>query len=143
MPCSCARCSCPSPSRRPWMNCIKIGLPGRLILSKRKGLPEGLFSWKLYPRINFPGRPIFIQLAPGIENLFLYCDKCGKRFVKKDLKPHKEVCYDQGNYKCPLCPLAFNTQLKQREHHNKVHSTDEHFKCKYCGFRAGKRARDE
>ena len=27
-------------------NCIKIGLPGKLILSKRKGLREVLFSWK-------------------------------------------------------------------------------------------------
>ena len=26
------------------MNCIKIGLPGKLILSKRKCLPEVLFS---------------------------------------------------------------------------------------------------
>ena len=26
------------------MNCIKIGLPEKLILSKRKGLPEDLFS---------------------------------------------------------------------------------------------------
>ena len=28
----------------PGMNCIKIGLPGKLILSKRKGLREVLFS---------------------------------------------------------------------------------------------------
>ena len=27
-------------------NCIKIGLPGKLILSKRKGLREVRFSWK-------------------------------------------------------------------------------------------------
>ena len=47
------------------MNCIKIGLPGKLILSKRKGLLEVLFSWKLSLRIDFPGRPIFIQLPPG------------------------------------------------------------------------------
>ena len=30
----------------PGTNCIKIGLPGKLILSKRKGLREVLFSWK-------------------------------------------------------------------------------------------------
>ena len=44
----------PQPARRPerrarpgepGMNCIKIGLPGKLILSKRKGLLEVLFSW--------------------------------------------------------------------------------------------------
>ena len=29
---------------RAGMNCIKIGLPGKLILSKIKGLPEDLFS---------------------------------------------------------------------------------------------------
>ena len=27
-------------------NCIKMGLPGKLILSKRKGLLEVIFSWK-------------------------------------------------------------------------------------------------
>ena len=31
-------------SRRAGTNCIKIGLPGKLILSKRKGLWELLFS---------------------------------------------------------------------------------------------------
>ena len=31
---------------RPGMNCIKIGLPGKSILSKRKGLREIIFSWK-------------------------------------------------------------------------------------------------
>ena len=45
-------------------NCIKIGLPGKLILSKRKGLGEVLFSCEYYLIINFPGRPIFIQLPP-------------------------------------------------------------------------------
>ena len=49
---------------RPGMNCIKIGLPGKLILSKRKGILEVLFSRKSSPRIDFPGRPIFIQLPP-------------------------------------------------------------------------------
>ena len=46
-------------------NCIKIGLPGNLILSKRNSLREVLFSWKRSQRINFRGRPIFIQLPPG------------------------------------------------------------------------------
>ena len=32
------------PTRNPGMNCIKIGLPGKLIPSKRKGLLEVLFS---------------------------------------------------------------------------------------------------
>ena len=32
------------PGLRPGTNCIKIGLPGKLMLSKRKGLPEDLFS---------------------------------------------------------------------------------------------------
>ena len=32
--------------KRPGTNCIKIGLPGKLILSKRKGLWEVLFSRK-------------------------------------------------------------------------------------------------
>ena len=31
---------------RAGMNCIRIGLPGKLILSKRKSLLEVLFSWK-------------------------------------------------------------------------------------------------
>ena len=31
---------------QPGTNCIKIGLPGKLILSKSKGLPEDIFSSK-------------------------------------------------------------------------------------------------
>ena len=54
----------PARRGRPGMNCIKIGLPGKLILSKRKGLREVLFCWKYSLRIDFPGRPIFIQLPP-------------------------------------------------------------------------------
>ena len=45
------------------------------------------------------------------------------------------MCYDQGKYRCPLCPLVFNTMSMRREHHNKVHSTDETLKCKHCGKR--------
>ena len=48
----------------PGGNCIKIGLPGKLILRdyfKRIGLPKYL----LLLRISFPGRPIYIQLPPG------------------------------------------------------------------------------
>ena len=41
-------------------NCIKIGLPGKLILSMIKVCQEVLFSL----RIDFPGRLIFIQLPP-------------------------------------------------------------------------------
>ena len=33
-----------SPKKKTGTNCIKIGLPGKLILSKRKGLREVLFS---------------------------------------------------------------------------------------------------
>ena len=32
--------------RQPGTNCIKTGLPGKLILNMRKGLREVLFSWK-------------------------------------------------------------------------------------------------
>lgn len=74
----------------------------------------------------------------GIENLFLFCDKCGKRVIgSRVLKLHKETCYDQGKYKCPLCSLVFNTRAQQRKHHNKVHSTDENLECKYCKRRFG------
>ena len=48
--------------RQAGMNCIKIGLPGKLILRKRKGLREVIFS---SPRIDFPGRPFLIQFPPG------------------------------------------------------------------------------
>ena len=47
------------------MDCIKIALRGKLTLSKRKGLRDVRFSLKWSLRINFPGRPIFIQLVPG------------------------------------------------------------------------------
>ena len=35
---------CTLDGKVPGRNCIKIGLPGKLILSKRKGLQEVLFS---------------------------------------------------------------------------------------------------
>ena len=47
------------------MNCIKIGLPGNLILGYY--FQENRTSQRpfLLQRISFPGRPIFIQLPPG------------------------------------------------------------------------------
>ena len=47
------------------MNCIKIGLPGKLI--PRDYFQENMTSQRpfLLLTIIFPGRPIFIQLPPG------------------------------------------------------------------------------
>ena len=42
--------------------CMKIGFPGKLILGKRKGRLEIIFSCKYHSRIDFPGRMIFIEL---------------------------------------------------------------------------------
>ena len=50
---------------RPGMNCIKIGLPGKLILSKRKGLWESPILLKIVSENRFSGRTYFIQLVPG------------------------------------------------------------------------------
>ena len=49
----------------PGGNCIKIGLPGKLILGDY--FQENRTSRRpfLLLRIRFPGRPIFIQLPPG------------------------------------------------------------------------------
>ena len=49
------------------MNCIKIGLPGKLII--RDYFQENMTSQRpfLLLRISFPGRPIFIQLPPEVE----------------------------------------------------------------------------
>ena len=46
-------------------NCIKIGLPGKFILSDY--LQENRTFRRPFPllRISFPGRPIFIQLPPA------------------------------------------------------------------------------
>ena len=46
-------------------NCIKLGLPGKLIL--RDYFQENRTSRRplLSLRISFPGRPIFIQFVPG------------------------------------------------------------------------------
>ena len=66
--CSCEWSIC---SRVPGGNCIKKGLPRKLILSKRNSLQEAIFSWKKSPKIYFPGRPILdnclqerVQAAP-------------------------------------------------------------------------------
>ena len=67
----------------PGTNCIEIGLPGKLILSKRKGLWEVLFSLKWSLRINFPGRPIFIQLPPDQD-----VDRVGGH--QRQDSPHRE-----------------------------------------------------
>ena len=54
----------PPPS--PGGNCIKIGLPGKLIL--RDYFQENRTSRRhfLLLRISFPGRPIFIKFIPGL-----------------------------------------------------------------------------
>ena len=51
----------------PWGQLYKIGLPGKLIL--RYYFQENRSSRRpfLLLRISFPGRPIFIQLVPGVE----------------------------------------------------------------------------
>ena len=41
------------------VNCIKIGLPGKLILSKRKGLLEVKYLYSLYSLENSLGESIF------------------------------------------------------------------------------------
>ena len=50
------------------MNCVKIGLPGKLIIgdyfqeNRTSRIPFLLL------RISFPGRPIFIQFVPGFSS---------------------------------------------------------------------------
>ena len=50
-------------------NCIKIGLPGKLILGDY--FQENMTSWRpfLLVKISFPRRPIFIPLTPGLQKL--------------------------------------------------------------------------
>ena len=68
----------------PGTNCIKIGLLGKPILSKRKGLWEVRFSLKYYLRINFPGRPIFIRLPPADQGAVV----AGRRPLRRLLHRH-------------------------------------------------------
>ena len=72
-----------------------------------------------------------------MESLFTYCDKCGKRLSINTITKHKKICYDDGNYPCPLCPLVFNKNVLLTAHHMKVHSTDEKYQCKQCSYRSG------
>ena len=46
-------------------NYIKIGLPGKLILSKRKGLPEDQLS-KIVSENGFPGNTYFYTIASRV-----------------------------------------------------------------------------
>ena len=64
-------------------NCIKIGLPRKLIL--RDVFQENRTSRRpfLLPRISFPGRPICIQFVPGDVGLlraFIGADLTGELF---------------------------------------------------------------
>ena len=66
-------------------NCIRIGLPGKLILgdyfqeNRSSGRPFLLL------RISFPGRPIFIQFIPGEEGRgdyrSIWCRRCKERQI--------------------------------------------------------------
>ena len=72
-------------------NCIKIGLPGKLI--PRDYFQENRTSRRPFPllRISFPGRPIFIQLVPVVleEDLVRVADVggVGVEFVGGDAVP--------------------------------------------------------
>ena len=78
------------------MDCIKIAPRKKLTLSKRKGLPEVLFSLKWSPRIDFPGRPIFTQFIP--ERLVEVPLPHAVHRVHRVLEHHVQVAaVDDGN----------------------------------------------
>ena len=69
------------------MDCIKIGLPGKLILGGY--FPENVTSRRpfLLLRISFPGRPVFIQLPPAahrrrLRRLRAPADRGGRQGVR-------------------------------------------------------------
>ena len=58
----------PTAARTTGMNCIKIGLPGKLILSKRKGLLEVIFLMPILSENRFSGKTYFYTIASRAGN---------------------------------------------------------------------------
>ena len=74
----------------------------------------------------------------GAESLWYYCDKCGKRFTKRDgLRKHIKLQHEgvKSPSTCPICLLTFDSQHKMFKHKTMEHSTDEKYQCGYCGKR--------
>ena len=74
----------------------------------------------------------------GAEGLWFYCDKCGKKFTKRDgLRKHIKLMHEgvKSPSTCPVCLLTFDSQNKMFKHKTLEHSTDEKYQCQYCGKR--------
>ena len=82
------------------MNCIKKGLPGKLIL--RFYFQENRTSRRpfLLLRISFPGRPIFIQLPPvcpvaseDAEGNLIVCEEIYANLEKTTGLPRADILF--------------------------------------------------
>ena len=75
------------------------------------------------------------------DDLWHYCDKCGKRFASKQgMANHVRIEHDgekEPPAKCPICLLEFKDGRTMRRH--KVIEHDKKFQCKHCGHCCGNR----
>ena len=62
--------ACGPPPVRPGGNCIKIGLPGKVIPSKRKGLRDVIFSLKIVSDKWFSGKTYFYTIHPRVLKMY-------------------------------------------------------------------------
>src|SRR6218665_1927120 len=67
----------------------------------------------------------------------LHCSRCKHKFTILDsVQEHTCHAYtiEGPQFKCPECEKGFEISLKLKKHMRKVHSVEQHFKCKHCGM---------
>ena len=78
------------------------------------------------------------------NDLYHHCDKCDRKFNEPyQLKYHIRSEHDKIAYTCSLCPMTFDKIWTLRHHKRAVHSTEEKYKCSYCGIQLSSVSRRE
>ena len=69
------------------------------------------------------------------------CQHCGVNFRLTNIEKHIATQHNETLLKCNDCDLKFRTKQKLKLHEIKEHSTDERYKCKFCGSHQGSEGR--
>ena len=67
-----------------------------------------------------------------------FCEKCGNKYADpRSLRDHIRSAHENFAFKCKLCSLTFSSKTKKDKHTIIAHSTDDRYKCRFCGLRKG------